>query len=224
MRNLSTIVMCIASYITIFMLSSSSILAATMQLATVQVNCPNLQKEFVVGTMINAPDTGTGPWTFWHTIPAVLSEGTLQFDYLTDDPNKYEAHEYGKLDFTVQTDGPVWMLTTTRFGSGGNSYGDWLPEVSYQSDLEADGWNLILEGIETETGYNSFGENNVDDFGWLLFQRDSSTGETFSIRSEKYYAPVILQGVGVVVPEPSMLILFIASGIALCCFRIHKGI
>ncbi len=200
---------------------TSPTFAETIQLASVQVNDPSTQQGFATGALVYSPATGTGPSTYWHAIPAVLNEASLQYDYLTPDPSKTDPVQYGKLDFTVETSGPVWMLTTTRFGGGGNSGGDWLPEVSTESQLEANGWQVILEGVQTETGYSPFGQNAPDNFGWLLFQRSSSAGETFSIRTEKYNAPVILQGVGVVVPEPTTLGLLTSAGVLLlfCAYR-----
>ena len=81
-------------------------------------------------------------------------------------------------------------------------------ESSTESQLESNGWHLVLNGIQTETRYSPFGTNDPSGYlDWLLFQRSSLAGDTFSIRTEKYQAPVILQGVGVILPEPSTLYL-----------------
>lgn len=208
--------------IAITLAAVSSTFASTITLATVQINDSSAQHAFTTGALVADPATGTGPSTYWHTIPSVLNEGSLQFDFLTVDSNKASAVQYGKLDFTVESTGPVWMLTTTRFGEGGNGSGDWLPEVSTQSQLEANGWNLVLEGVQTETGYNTYGQNSLDNFGWLLFQRSSIAGENFFIRTEKYEAPVILQGTGVALPEPSSMSLFAFAGVLLLMKHARK--
>lgn len=168
--------------------------ATPIVLATVTVAEPGELRSFGEGAQVASALTGTGPTTYWKSIPAVLSEATLQHFYLEVDGTKADAVAYGLLDFTVSSDGPVWMLTTSRFGGGGNSSGDWLPEVSLRAELELAGWQFLLGGMVTETGYGAVGTNSGNDLDWLLFERQSLAGEIFSIRTEKYQAPVILQG------------------------------
>ena len=187
---------------------------AVPTLATVQINDPHTLNSFSVGGQVSIPTMG--PTSYWDSYPAPLTSGPLLFDFLTDDPTKTSGIQYGKLDFTVETNGPVWMLTTTRFGEGGNDSGGWVPELSSESQLQASGWSIIAQGIQTESGYSAFGssDNYLDNFTYTLFQRQSVAGETFSIRTEKYYAPVILQNVAPV-PEPSTLALLACAGFAL---------
>ncbi len=200
-------------------LLQANVFAATQQLATVNVVDAGELRPFKVGEYVASQATGTGPATIWQSIPSILNEGNLSHYHLNPDPNATGPLPYARIDFTVATSGPVWMLTTTRFGAGGNSSGGWLPEVIYQPQLEAAGWKVILEGIKSETGYSPAGQNVIDDFGWLLFERMSTAGETFSIRTEKYLGPVILQGTGVVIPEPATVLLAVMMVLLAACYR-----
>jgi hypothetical protein len=210
-----------AAYLSVLLMASGAF-ADTITLATVNVQEPGAYESFAVGQKVGSVYSPVG---YWHTIPTVLAGGTLQSFSLGFDPAKANAEEYGKLDFTMTSTGPVWMLTTTRFGGGGDSSGDWLPEVSTQAQLEADGWHVILQGVETETGYGAFGTNPLDNFGWLLFERQSVAGESFSIRTEKYIAPVILQGVATVsstaVPAPAGAT---AGSLLLVIFGLYRAV
>ena len=179
----------------------SNLAAAATTLATVQVNEPSEYRDWTQLSQIADAEGGTGPTAYWRTIPSFIDSASLDFSYLRTDPAKTDAIQYGKLDFTVQSSGPVWMLTTTRFGGGGNSSGNWLSEVSYQADLETAGWSVIADGIVNEYGYGAAG-TNTNFIDWILFERQSTAGEVFSIRTEKYQSPLILQGVGSV-PEPA---------------------
>jgi hypothetical protein len=60
--------------------------------------------------------------------------------------------------------------------------------------LEVTGWTLLRSDIFSERGTLPPGQNPIEGFHWDLWQRESAAGESFSIRTEKYVAPVILQG------------------------------
>ena len=177
--------------------------ASVITLATVQMNQPVELHTLQVGASIYNPATGTGPSSYWHTLPAPLNSGTLKFEYLNVDPSKTTgAVDYGQINFTVLTTGPVWMMTPDAFPGGGNASGNWIPQLSNESQLQAAGWMPIDQGIVSEGGYGPAGTNQ--NFGnWLIFERQSTAGEQFAIRTQKYQSPVILQGTSVAVPEPT---------------------
>ena len=65
----------------------------------------------------------------WEGIPQEVEDASLLFWYI-DPGEAWPSVSYGKTTFEVLSSGPVWMITTTRFGGGGSSSGDWLPEVT----------------------------------------------------------------------------------------------
>ena len=162
------------------------------QLAAVLVNEPGHWQPFHPGALVASPNTGTGPSTYWTALPEILMNGNLEHYYLEADQTKSRAEEYGLLDFEVLTDGTIWMLTTARFANSGNSSGDWLPELTTRQQLEAEGWRIVVQGVEAEYGYEAFGgnENLLD---WILFERASAAGDQFSIRTEKYQSPILFR-------------------------------
>ena len=75
-----------------------------------------------------------------------------------------------------------------------------------QAELEADGWAQITDNVTI-----SLDGVNVS-FECLLYERQSIAGESFSLRTEKYIAPIPLTGV---VPEPATLGLLVIGGLVL---------
>ena len=164
---------------------------AQLHLADVLVNSPMGEfRPFENGEQVFAP-YGVG---HWEGIPSVLEKSDLSFWHITT-TGGWPDVSWGITQFQVQTEGPVWMITTTRFGGGGNSDGDWLPEVTSRAELEQDGWKEIASGLG-DTG---------PDHSYLIFERYSLAGESFTLRTEKYVPPILL--VGSVVPEPSSVAL-----------------
>lgn len=94
--------------------------------------------------------------------------------------------DYGRTSFSVHSDGMVYMATTNRFLNSGNSSGNWIPEVSFQEDLEAQGWSLVGGLRDRDVLLES------DGTPWLLFERYSTAGESFTIRTEKYNPPILM--------------------------------
>ena len=186
--------------------------SAAASLATVTINDPSSYQPFAVGQLLKDPAFGNGNSTYWQTIPAnVLAGSNLQFSFLEPDSTKTSSVQYGLLNFTVTSTGRVWMLTTTDFGGGGNSSGGWIPELTSEAQLISDGWQLI------DSGFVSAPKGNTELEDYYLFQLQGTAGETFSIRTQKYQSPIILQGTSdFALPEPGMMSLLVvgcASGL-----------
>ncbi len=92
-------------------------------------------------------------------------------------------HHSGVLSFKVQTDGLVFMATSTRWNGGGNSSGDWKDEVIEEKDLKRKGWRKLRTFRKL---------SNTDTGKMAVFYRFCKTGEIHSIRTEKYAAPMLL--------------------------------
>ncbi|MDF1657096.1 MAG: hypothetical protein P1U58_05760 [Verrucomicrobiales bacterium] len=89
----------------------------------------------------------------------------------------------GFVEFDVASDGFVFLVTSTRWGGGGNSSGDWLDEVMLERDLRRAGWRE-LKGV---------GDLTAGDPGeMIIFWRHSEQGEKYRVRTEKYVAPMLL--------------------------------
>ena len=162
--------------------------AQTLSLATVDVTVPGEYRPFVVGEQACLPLNGVGQ--NWTNIPPDL--GNLNFYYVGNDPSKTTSDQYGLITFTVMTSGPVWMLTTWRYGDGGAGTPGtgWMAELTTPEQLQLQGWTKLRSDIGIDGGLSE------DD----LWQRYSTAGESFSMRTEKYIPPVILQNA---VPEPA---------------------
>ena len=194
-----------AVFVTLAIARSTS---AASSLATVTINDPSSYQPFAVGQLEKDPSFGNGNSSYWQTIPSALLAGSnLQFSFLEPDSSKTSSVQYGLLNFTVTSTGRVWMLTTTRFGGGGNSSGGWVPELTTEAQLQAAGWSII------ESGFVSGPNNSTNILDYDLFQLQGTAGQTFSIRTEKYQSPVILQGTSdFALPEPGMMSLLIVGG------------
>ena len=110
----------------------------------------------------------------WDVVPDSLSGS--QFLVL--------PHHRGVLSFEVESEGLVFMATSTRWGGGGNSSGDWKDEVLLEKDLRRKGWRKLRSLRELSN--NDTGEMEV-------FYRFCEAGETHRIRTEKYAAPMLLK-------------------------------
>lgn len=91
-------------------------------------------------------------------------------------------HE-GAIEFEVSSDGYVFLITSTRWGGGGNSSGDWMKEVKVDRDLRREGWRELKGLSDLMTS---------DPGEMAIYWRDCKQGETFRIRTEKYVAPMLL--------------------------------
>ena len=92
-------------------------------------------------------------------------------------------HKTGVLSFGVKTDGLVYMTTSTRWDGGGNSSGDWKDDVLLEKDLKRKGWRKLRAFKKL---------SNTDTGEMVVFYRFCKAGETHSIRTEKYAAPMLL--------------------------------
>ena len=89
----------------------------------------------------------------------------------------------GVLEFEVASDGLVFIITSTRWGGGGNSGGDWQESVMVEKDLRREGWRQLRK-VKNLTA--------TDPGEMAVFWRHSKRGEKHSIRTEKYVAPMLL--------------------------------
>ncbi|MHC4560535.1 MAG: LamG domain-containing protein, partial [Planctomycetota bacterium] len=164
-------------------------------LADIEVLEPGEWRNLAVGEKVSWTSS---PHTYrWLTLASILEieGGDLDFWYNGYDPAKSNAVAYGLLDFRVLSDGPAWVLFTTRWGGGGGG-GPWQAELTTQAELEADGWSQIATGTADS-------RNGVDaSHSYLLYERYCTAGEVFSLRTEKYVHPIPIIGT---IPELAVL-------------------
>jgi sulfatase modifying factor 1 len=180
------------------------------QLATTQINEPGEWRPLVVGQLVASPSTGTGPSSYWRVIPDALRNSALDHYYLTTDITKRALEDYGQIDFQALNSGPVWMLVLFRSGN----------EAAYAT-LQANGWRVLSRDLESEYGYDLFGQNrNLQT--WMLFERICISGEKFSLRTETYQPPVILRNRPTdSPPQPPLINAFTLSRLA---FSVIQGL
>lgn len=172
--------------------------AQTLSLATVDVTVPGEYRPFVQGADAIFGMNGQNEW--WSSIPTDLGDGSLNFYYVGEDPSKTSGDQYGMMHFTVMTSGPVWMLTTSRYGDGGSGTAGtgWMAELTTPEQLQLQGWVKLRSDVYDE--WEKPGMTTPGTVQFDLWQRYSNAGENFSIRTEKYNPPVIMQNA---IPEPS---------------------
>ncbi len=152
---------------------------------------------------------------YWYDMPAFVDEGNFLFWQLelTGFPNSAD----GITTFEVLSDGPVLMAVTTRWGGGGNSSGDWIPELTTREELEQQGWVEFATGLTDSS--DDFAESYLD---YIVFRRDSLAGEVFTYRTEKYRPPTLIRSEVTAVPEPSTIILLLTGALGLLVYRIRR--
>ncbi|MEC5127813.1 hypothetical protein VSU19_13690 [Verrucomicrobiales bacterium BCK34] len=109
----------------------------------------------------------------WETVPEELSD--VRFSV--------QPMHSGELRVKVKSAGLVFIATSTRWKGGGNSSGDWLENAMDERGLRRAGWRPLRQIKE-------FSNNDTGE--WKVFYRNAEAGESFSIRTEKYAAPVLL--------------------------------
>ncbi len=112
----------------------------------------------------------------WSATPEWLKGRTYSFR-----PNVKDGDKRATLEFTVAKDGMVVMACTPRWGGGGNRSGGWFEKCKKKDDLIAEGWK------EAGTIPTSDGQ------AFVVFTRMFKKGESYSIRTEKYWAPILIK-------------------------------
>lgn len=89
--------------------------------------------------------------------------------------------QQGKTTFSVLSDGAVLLACTDRFGGGGNANGGWMEECTTRDELKDQGWSEV-----SKITY-------VGGMALIVFRRDCSAGESFTLRTEKYHPPLLIR-------------------------------
>ena len=173
----------------------STVLTAALQshaglnLANVEVLAEGEFRHLELGVQAHYNAT-SGRIYEWYTLGAPLNVDTLDFWYNDYDPSHTHPSNYGLLEFNILSDGPVWLLVTARFENSGNPDGDWMPELTTQAELEADGWAEITRDVTTSH------DDGLNLQEWILYERACLGGEAFTLRTEKYHSPIPLMRIG----------------------------
>ena len=123
------------------------------------------------------PVTSSNSRLVWDEIPASLQG----MSFLQN-----KVHQ-GTTKFQITTAGTVLMAVTSRWGGGGNS-GDWKKEIVSEKELKSQGWRELFR---IKSIYKP-GQPNAEKMDWIVLERQCKRGESFSFRTEKYLAPVLL--------------------------------
>jgi len=116
----------------------------------------------------------TGRYLYWSKIPAEYAE----FRFLRN------REQQGTTRFQVTRPGLVLIVVTTRWRNSGSS-GHWQEEIVTRDELVAEGWKEVGR-------LSSYFKTDGSSLEWIVFARSCRAGESFSIRTEKYVAPVLL--------------------------------
>lgn len=121
----------------------------------------------------------------------------------------------GIVSFEVITDGLVLMAVTDRWYHSGSSGGDvdWIPQLTSRDELIEQGWAEVAAGMLVW----DHKLDCISGTGHIVFRRDSLAGESFTCRTEKYIAPMLLTTQ--FVPEPSTLLLLATGGAVIVWLR-----
>ena len=139
-------------------------------------------------------------WT-WYEWPDVLNQDpqldVWQVDGLASpgqtQPGPDPSPTYGIISFNVLTTGPVLLAVTNRWGGGGNSSGNWIPELTTKESFLADGWVEYAGAIDVWDEALGIPTSSWDSpFYYTVYKRDSQAGEQFTYRTEKYNPPALL--------------------------------
>ncbi|MEX2581011.1 MAG: hypothetical protein WD342_18275 [Verrucomicrobiales bacterium] len=88
------------------------------------------------------------------------------------------------LNFTVEKGGLVFIAVSNRFSEKSGSGGDWEKSALDEKGLRRLGWRYLREFDELETDASG---------NALVFYKECESGETHSIRTEKYLPPFLLR-------------------------------
>ncbi len=170
-------------------------------IVTAQVDVFNSTPGMFVPLTIGEPCAGLANVGNWSSFPSLIAQQPF---YVWKEPVPGRSDPVpadGKISFRVLSDGPVLLAVTDRWGGGGNSSGDWIPELISRSEFEAQGWAVYATPITLQDS-----AGNPGDKTFSVFIRDSLAGETFTYRTEKYIPPLLLT-TQFSVPEPSAFVL-----------------
>jgi serine/threonine protein kinase/formylglycine-generating enzyme required for sulfatase activity len=120
------------------------------------------------------PVTNDDRYFHWSEIPPEFQG----FNYLRNN------EQQGTTKFEISSPGMVLLAVIGQRYAGRG--GKWQQEIVTQKGLEAEGWREIGK-------LNSYYKVTSSALGWLVFGRDCKRGESFSYRTEKYMAPVLIQ-------------------------------
>jgi serine/threonine protein kinase len=96
--------------------------------------------------------------------------------------SKYRDGQTGTAKVKILKDGLICMAVTTRWGGGGGG-GEWQKECLTDAQIKSLGWE------ETGRVQAIVQPSSLD---WIIYRKNCKKGETFSYRTEKYCAPVII--------------------------------
>jgi hypothetical protein len=125
-----------------------------------------------------------GRWSTLESGAQIYTDKKVNWTAVPDDlrGRSFSAlnHYLGKTSFEVTSGGTVLLACTERWGGGGNAGGGWKAELTTREQLEAEGWRAVgtLEG---------------DKMKWVVFSRNCKAGERFTVRTEKYCAPIVIR-------------------------------
>ncbi len=96
----------------------------------------------------------------------------------------------GKTSFEILKSQTVFVaFYGADWGGGGNSSGNWQPEVVSKQELKKQGWKEIGE-LPVVHSIAKFANEKP----WILFKRNCKVGEKFKLRNHKYQAPILFWG------------------------------
>lgn len=180
MKNLMLRLLCAALVVVTFALEQT----ACAQLITAHVEVVGSLGEFVpleLGTPYDSLNTRHS----WGELPETLIQEPQLHSWQMASGSGNVAG--GIISFDVLTDGPALLAVTTRWGGGGNSSGDWIPELTTEAEFLADGW---VEYASPMLVYTNGFDGATHQF--TTYRRDSLAGESFTYRTEKYVPPLPL--------------------------------
>lgn len=127
------------------------------------------------------PIDALNPRHIWSELPSTWGAEGVDIWQLANGSGDVDG---GRISFEAVTDGHIYLAISDRFGGGGGSNGNWIPELTTLEELFDDGW----QQIDDRAAFTSNGASAEFDFQILL--RDSTAGESFTYRTEKYYPPL----------------------------------
>lgn len=117
----------------------------------------------------------------WNKIPDWL-RGTVFYQHSSLQSTHIDR---GETQFRVRKGGVVLLAVTSRWGGGGSRSGGWLEKVIDRDAFIAQGWQEV-----GRIGCTMKGKDPGHD--WLVYARFCGEGESFRLRTEKYFGPILI--------------------------------